>query len=119
MGGGTCLLVACSSDRQLQLIRLADQREATIRESEPVTSICASRDGDYLLTSTNSHTVHLWPLGNLRHSKQVRCSAARGQGFTAWEVCACVCLWGGWVVWGVGAAGAWSHYSCYVLHCPF
>lgn len=61
---GTCVIIACS-DRQMHILRLQDQREVSIQEVAPITSIALSPDSRYVLVNLQSHTVHLWHLGPL------------------------------------------------------
>lgn len=61
---GTCVIIACS-DRQIHILRLLDQREVSLQEVAPITSIALSPDSQYLLVNLQTHTVHLWHLGSL------------------------------------------------------
>eukprot|EP00798_Chlamydomonas_sp_ICE-L_P015759 gene15759-21882_t len=61
---GSCIIIACS-DRKVHILRLSDQKGVTFQESSPITSITLSADSRYLLVNLQSHTVHLWDLGNI------------------------------------------------------
>jgi len=50
----------------IRFFRLVDGREATVCEpSSAVTCISMSPDGRFMLANLASHTIHLWPMGDL------------------------------------------------------
>lgn len=61
---GTCLVIA-SQDKQIQILRLSDEKQVTLKETSPVTSIAVDPTSTHLLASLHHHTVHLWNLGGL------------------------------------------------------
>ncbi|KAG1666697.1 hypothetical protein FOA52_013609 [Chlamydomonas sp. UWO 241] len=71
-------LILASSDRSLHVLRMSDQRDVTLQESSPITSIAlappaphsgggsrSGRGSQHLLVNLQGHTVHLWDVGSL------------------------------------------------------
>ncbi len=72
--------------------RLADMREGTIQEGAPLTSLALAPGGRHLLTSLQSHTLHLWDLGGLLALTPAELAAALDAGGCLMVV-GVRCLW--------------------------
>lgn len=66
--GGTCIIVG--QDRRLRFLRLMDRREVlTGPEPAAVTCLSVSADGRFIAANLANGIIHLWPLGDLRYSR--------------------------------------------------